>query len=141
YEFSYEYLEHFKNTIEYCKENNIDVFVYMTPLYSELFDAINSANYYEEFEKFKKEIVKITDFIDFTGHTSITTNKNNYWDASHLKVEKTEEIMKNILNFDSTISQEKIAVKVTKENIDEHLQNLRKQIQDYDLNKTSLENK
>lgn len=141
YEFSYEYLEHFKNTIEYCKKNNIEVFVYMTPLYSELFDAINSANYYDEFEKFKKEIVKITDFIDFTGHTSITTNKNNYWDASHLKVEKTEEIMKNILNFDSTISQEKIAVKVTKENIDEHLENLRKQIQDYDLNKTSLENK
>ena len=49
--------------------------------------------------------------------------------------------MKNILNFDSTISQEKIAVKVTKENIDEHLENLRKQIQDYDLNKTSLGNK
>lgn len=130
YEFSYEYLENFRNTIEFCKENNIKVFVYIPSMYSDLFDAINQGNYFKEFEKFKKEIANITDYIDFTGHNKLTTNKNNYWDGSHLKVEKTEEIMKNIFNYDLLEADEKIGIRVTKENIDEHLKNLRKQIKE-----------
>lgn len=98
YKFSYEYLEYFKDTIKFCKENNIKVFVYIAPMYAKHFDAINSAEYFDEFELFKKELIKITDYIDFTGHNTISENKNNYWDSSHLRVEMTEQIMAKIFN-------------------------------------------
>lgn len=135
YEFSYEYLDYFKNTLQYCKNNNIEVLVYIPPMYSEHFDAINSAGYFDEFELFKKELVKITDFIDFTGHNTISENKNNYWDSSHLRVEMTKQIMARIFNDKSIDIPQNFGILVTKENIDEHLSNLRKQIKEYDLNK------
>ncbi len=135
YEFSYEYLGYFKNTIQYCKDNNIEVLVYIPPMYSKHFDAINSAGYFDEFELFKKELVKITDFVDFTGHNTISTNKNNYWDSSHLRVELTEQIMARIFNDKSAEVTQDFGVLVTKENINEHLENLRKQIGEYDLSK------
>ena len=135
YTFSYKYLEYFKDTIEFCRKNNIEVFVYIPPMFSEHFDAINAGGYFDEFELFKKELVKITDFIDFTGHNTIATNKNNYWDSSHLRVETTEVLMAKIFNDKSVEVPSDFGVLVTKDNIDEHLENLRKQIKEYDLNK------
>ena len=135
YKFSYEYLEYFKDIIEFCNKNNIKVFVYIPPMFSEHFDAINAGGYFDEFELFKKELVKITDFIDFTGHNTISKNKNNYWDSSHLRVETTEVIMAKIFNDKSVEVPEDFGVLVTKDNINEHLENLRKQIEEYDLNK------
>ena len=136
YEFSNEYLEDFKETLLYCKENDIKVWVYIPPMYSEHYDAINSAGYFDEFELFKKELSKITEFMDFTGHNEITKNKNNYWDSSHLRKEMTETIMAKIFN-DKTMNVPKdFGVLVTKQNIEEHLQNLREQIEFYDLNKS-----
>lgn len=135
YEFSYEYLNYFKEIIEFCKKNNIKFFVYIPPMYSEHFDAINTGEYFDEFELFKKELVKITEYIDFTGHNSISTNKNNYWDSSHLRVETTEIVMAKIFNDKSIEVPEDFGVLVTKENIDAHLENLRKQIKEYDLEK------
>ena len=93
------------------------------------------SEHFDEFELFKKELVKITDFIDFTGHNTIATNKNNYWDSSHLRVETTEVVMAKIFNDKSVEVPEDFGVLVTKDNIDEHLENLRKQIKEYDLNK------
>lgn len=135
YKFSYEYLEYFKNTIEYCKKNNIKAFVYIPPMYSEHFDAINSAGYFDEFELFKKEIVKITDFIDFTGHNIISENKNNYWDSSHLRVEMTNQVMARVFNDKEINIPKDFGILVTKENIDVHLQNLRNQLRECDLTK------
>ena len=135
YKFSYEYLEYFKDTIKFCKENNIKVFVYIPPMYAKHFDAINSAEYFDEFELFKKELIKITDYIDFTGHNTISENKNNYWDSSHLRVEMTEQIMAKIFNDKAVAVPQDFGVLVTKENINEHLENLRKQIKEYDLSK------
>ena len=135
YNFSYEYLNYFKETIDFCKKNNIKVFVYIPPMYSEHFDALNSAGYFDEFELFKKELVKITSFIDFTGHNTISTNKNNYWDSSHLRVELTNQIMAKIFNDTSIDIPSDFGIFVTRDNIDNHLLDLRKQIQYYDLKK------
>lgn len=139
YKFSYEYLEYFKNTIEFCRKNDIKIFVYIPPMYSEHFDALNSASYFDEFELFKKELVKITDFIDFTGHNTISTNKYNYWDSSHLRVEMTETVMAKIFNDKSVDIPKDFGILVTKDNIDEHLENLRKQIVEYDLSKLGID--
>ncbi|RAZ24215.1 hypothetical protein [Campylobacter hyointestinalis] len=136
YKFSYDYLEYFKNIIQFCQNNNIKVFVYIPPMFSDHFDALFSANLYDEFELFKKELAKITNFVDFTGHNIISENKNNYWDSSHLKTELTEVIMARIFDNKSVEVPKDFGVYVTKRNIEQHLDNLRKQIKHYDLNKT-----
>lgn len=136
YKFSYDYLEYFKNIIQFCQNNNIKVFVYIPPMFSDHFDALFSANLYDEFELFKKELAKITNFVDFTGHNIISENKNNYWDSSHLKTELTEVIMARIFDNKSVEAPKDFGVYVTKRNIEQHLDNLRKQIKHYDLNKT-----
>lgn len=135
YKFSYKYLEYFKDTLDYCKKNDIKVFVYIPPMYSQHFDAINKAGYFDEFELFKKELVKLTNYIDFTGHNSITENKNNYWDSSHLRVEVTKQIMEKLFNDKTVDTTNNFGTLVTKENINHHLENLRTQIKDYDLKK------
>lgn len=136
YKFSYKYLKYFKKTIDYCRNNNIKVLVYIPPMYSDHFDALSSVEYYDEFELFKKELVQITNYIDFTGHNTITTNKNNYWDSSHLRTELTEIVMAKLFNDVSKEIPSNFGVMVSKENISTHLLNLRKQIKPYDLNQT-----
>jgi len=81
---------------------------------------------------------KITNYIDFTGHNSITTNKDNYWDSSHLRVEVTKPLMARVFN-DQAHAPKDFGVLVTKENIETHLKNLRNQIESFDLNKTLKE--
>ena len=136
YTFSYEYLKYFKKTIDYCRNNNIKVLVYIPPMYSDHFDALSSAEYYDEFELFKKELVKVVDYVDFTGHNTITNNKNNYWDSSHLRKELTEVVMAKLFNAKSKKTPLDFGVAVNKDNIDEHLENLKAQIKSYDLDKT-----
>ncbi len=136
YNFSYDYLEYFQKIIIFCRKNNIKVWVYIPPTYSDFFNALQPAGYFDEFELFKNELVKITDFIDFTGNNTINKDKNNYWDGAHLKQELTEVLMSKVFNDKSAKVPKDFGVLVTKDNIDEHLSNLRGQIDSYDLNKT-----
>ena len=79
----------FKKIVNYCHENDINIYVYIPPIYVEHFYAIKEAGLKRAFETFKRELADITDFTDFTGVNSITTNKDNYWDSSHLRKEHT----------------------------------------------------
>ena len=63
---------------------------------------------------------------DFQSAIEITTNLNNYKDFTHYH--------QNINNWMIEQIKENNYL-VTKDNIDEHLENLRKQIKEYDLNK------
>lgn len=135
YKFSYQYLESFQEIITYCRKNNIKVWVYIPPMHSDFFNALKPAGYFDEFELFKTELVRITDFIDFTGKNTINIDQQNYWDGVHLREELTEVLMSKVFNDRSGKVPNDFGVLVTKENIVEHLFNIRKQMDTYDLNK------
>jgi hypothetical protein len=139
YKFSYQLLNEFKYILKFCEEKNIKVFVYIPPVHSDHFDAIAKAGYFNEFELFKRELVKVTDYIDFTGHNTLSTNKENYWDATHLRKELTETIMTAVLDRSDAEASNDFGKLVTKNNIETHLLTLRGQIQDYDLDKVLSE--
>lgn len=128
YKFSKKYLEYFKKTLAYCHKNNIKVWVYIPPMYNKHFNMLGSHGYWNEFTTFQRELVKTTNYIDFTGNNQFTQNKNHYWDSSHLRVELTDIIMKNIFQNNSLPSSKKISVLVTKDNIDSHLKFLEKSL-------------
>lgn len=84
-------------------------------------------------------IVKNTDakVWSFYGINTITLNENNFDENGwHFKPKISDLIFAKIFNDKSVNVPDDFGVLVTKQNIDEHLQNLRKQIKNYDLNKT-----
>jgi hypothetical protein len=128
YRFSYKYLDYFRKIVDYCKDNNITVHVYIPPIYSKHFDALYIADYFDEFELFKKEIAQITNYTDFTGHNIITDNKNNFWDSSHIRKKFTQMIMAKIFNDKRIEVPKNFGLFVTKNNLNHHLKKLRKEL-------------
>lgn len=136
YRLSLEYMQYIKEIVNYCKVNNIRLWVYIPPMYRDHFDALNAYGIYDEFEAFKRELVKVVNYIDFTGHNSVTDDKNYFWDGSHLRREFSGLVMAKVLDDESVEIPNDFGVMVTSENIETHLKNLREGLQPYDLNKT-----
>jgi hypothetical protein len=135
YEYSDGFMKLVKEIVEYCKINNINLYVYISPFYVEHFYAIKEAGLLDEFEHFKRELVKITDYLDFTGANSITTDKNNYWDSSHLRIEKTKIVMAKLFRDPDFKGYKDFGVFVTPKNIETHLKRQRRQYKKIDLDK------
>lgn len=133
YEYSSEYMQMFKKVVKYCRENEINLYVYIPPIYFKHFYAIREAGLKKEFEKFKKELVKITDFIDFTGINSVTINKNNFLDSSHLEKELTGAVMDKLFKPTNSTIYLDFGTMVTKENIEEHLKDQHNQYRKINL--------
>ena len=120
-----------KEIVDLCKENNINLIVFTTPHNKNMMDTFIVEDYLE----FLKMISKYTKFYDFTGYNSITIENINYYESSHYRQNVGELIAAKIFNDKSIEVPQDFGVLVTKENIDEHLENLRKQIKEYDLEK------
>lgn len=97
YTYSQKYMDQFKKIVTYCKENNIHLYVYISPLYKDFLINMAKSGIYDEFEYFKEELSKVTDFIDFTQDNEIIDNINNFWDPLHLRTEITPMIMDDVL--------------------------------------------
>ncbi|UPT76823.1 hypothetical protein MN086_07120 [Sulfurovum sp. XGS-02] len=133
YEYSHEYMRMFKKIVDYCHKNDIKIYVYIPPMYAEHFYALKEAGLKQAFETFKRELAEITDFTDFTGVNSITTNKDNYWDSSHLRKEHTELVISKLLYPEDSVEHQDFGVQVTKENIEAHLKQQNDQYKYIDL--------
>jgi len=133
YEFSYDDLNLFKKIVEYCHVNDINLYVYIPPMYKEHFDAIRESGLKDEFETFKRELAKNIDFIDFTGVNKITKNPNNFWDSTHLRIENTATIMNRVIHHTNMKSNKDLGVMVNKNNIQKHLKK-----QDHEYQKINL---
>ncbi len=135
YEYSDDFMALVKKIVEYCKINDINLYVYISPIYVEHFHAIKESGLLDEFERFKRDLVKITDYLDFTGANSITNNKNNYWDSSHLRVDKTEIVMAKLFQDPNFKEYKDFGVFVTADSIEAHLKKQRDQYKKINLDK------
>jgi len=135
YEYSSKYMQQFKRIVDYCNNNSIKLYVYIPPMYSKHFYAIKESGLKDEFEQFKKDLAKITDYIDFTGVNSITNNRNNYWDSSHLRKEHTELIMAKLFRSQNTYKHEDFGILITEDNVEDHLKSQSHQYKKINLKK------
>ncbi len=133
YVYAPEYMEMFKQVIDYCKKHDINIYVYIPPMYIEHFNALKEAGLQDEFEYFKRELVKVTEFIDFSGLNTITTDKTKFWDSSHLKKKYTELIMQKVLNNHNKQKHKDFGVNVAPYSIEEHLKRQSTQYKYIDL--------
>ncbi len=115
--------------IEIAKKNNQNMIIFITPHNQNMLDDFNVNDYL----KFLKNLAEVTEFYDFSSFNSITMNNCNYYESSHYRSGVGELIAGRIFNDKSIEVPEDFGVLVTKENINQHLQNLQRQIRDYNL--------
>ena len=133
YVFSSDEITSLKKIITHCKKQNIQIYAYIPPLYVDHFNAFSTSQLWDKFELFERNVAKITSFIDFNGHNTITIDQNNFQSSHHLKREKTELVMARLFSGGEGFYPKGFGVLVSEGNIKNHLEDLKKQIQPFDL--------
>jgi len=126
-------LSYFKKIVELCRSRGITLKVFISPVYEAQFDLIYAMGLGETYEHWKSEVAKLISFYDFTGRNSITTDKELWWDTSHLKKEGGRLIFALLFDDKKTDVPGDFGVYVSSENAQEHINFLHKQIEQKDL--------
>lgn len=126
-----DFVTKLKKINKIADENNINLILFVTPHHHKMMDSFEIESYLD----FIKTISEQNCFYNFSGYNTVTKNDYNYYEDSHYLEYVGELVAAKIFNDKSVEVPEDFGVLVTKDNIDEHLENLRKQIKEYDLNK------
>jgi hypothetical protein len=116
-------VESVKELVALCRQREISLILFITP-HSEFFmDRFIPKDYLTCLT----ELSYITSFWDFSGYNSVTTHRNNYWDASHYKSSVSRMIAARIFNDTGVSVPEDFGAWVTKDNISDRLKTLREE--------------
>lgn len=110
-----ETLEEIQNIVDLCKQNKIELTVFVNPMYYVTYEASLSVNYYD----FLIGLANITEYYNFSGYNEITIDSANWIDNSHFSAE-VSDMMKEVFCYNqyySLLYDEGFGVKVTKDNI------------------------
>ena len=128
YQFSQDYWNDFREIVQLCRENNIELTVFISPSHATQWESIYATERWDVFEQWKEELVKIVPVWDFSGYNSITTEEiakymENYVDNSHYTPEIGDLILQRILNKPNKVPGD-FGVLLTSENIEQHLEKI-----------------
>ena len=104
-----------------CDSNGIELIVFVNPINAVTYRDTNM----QEFNEFKYQLAQVTDYYDFSGLNDITTNNYYYYETSHYRPLVGDMIINRLFNNGNA----DFGVYVTKDNVEEHLQKLDKQLQ------------
>jgi hypothetical protein len=121
-------LFYLRSMIELCRSKNITLKIFISPIYEAQFDLIYAMGLGETYERWKYEMAQLTDYFDFTGRNSITTNKDYWWDTSHINRKGGRFIFGCLFNDKSLEIPHDFGTYVSKQNVDNHVKALRKQV-------------
>lgn len=114
--------------VNLCYEKNIDLHIYISPIYIETLQLIKELNLWETYKYFKTNLVNISSFKDFNENFNITSNKENFWDNSHVREEVGDLMMNSIF-----IASNNYGKLITDDNILDHLNNIEETIKAFDI--------
>ena len=132
YEFSEEYLNDFKNIVEICNKNNIELKVFISPSHATQWETIYIAEKWDTFERWKREVVKVIPLWDFSGYNSVTSEEikedmDNYRDSSHYTKSIGDLIINRIFSYQQEQVPKDFGILLTPQNIELHLAEIRSQ--------------
>lgn len=150
YEDNTSSFEPYRDILELAYKNNIKMTLFISPIHSRLLEVLNKACGYDKFETWKRELVMINEKIakkygrvaiviwDFSGYNNFTTEElptmndtkkqmQYYYESSHYKPELGDIILDRMFdgNFSCGQNYPDFGVKLTSQNIEAHLANLR----------------
>lgn len=135
----YEYNNEYINILKTIKNENSNskFIIYTSAVTSDLLvSIIKNGKRWEDYKRWLHELVEVFGEVHhFMTINTITKNLENYPDDDHAYPSVLKLLANKLANVENRNIPEDFGVLVTKENIDEHLENLRKQIKEYDLEK------
>lgn len=112
-----EAIEEIREFIKICHENEINLTIFTYPMYYKNFLQYNQ----DKINHFKKELSKITDFYDFYTINDMALNELKWFNNNHFTPSVGDKMLDIIL---------KDQFKVTSENIDQHIDQSKIQLND-----------
>jgi len=119
-----ETIKSIKEIVKLSKKYNFNLVFFINPIHKTTYLDTN----FNDFQNFKKRLAQVSDYYDFSGLNKITTNNYYFYETSHYR-DITGELIKNRL-FTSSYRDD-FGVYVSKENIDTHIENLKKSYQTF----------
>ena len=153
-------LKAFEDIVIHCLENNIKLYLFISPIHVQNLEAMRIAGHFPTFEQWKKDLVNVVEkansnvkssqkveLWDMTGYNTITMetipNSNQksplkwYIDSAHYRPEVGNLIIDLVINgksVEKTNIPEDFGVVINKDNIDQHLKKIRLDQQSYHQN-------
>ncbi len=132
---------------ELCKENNIELKVFVPPVHAIHLDAYDM--YWEHYAQWEKELASIVPFTDFARYNAFTMTdpdlpleeNPHFWDSAHIKVFVGDMVLDCLYGIPNGNTPENFAVQVTAENVEEHLAETKQQHAEWASQNTQLKNK
>lgn len=106
---------------QFADENGIETIFFINPLHHVTYRNINL----NDFNELKRRLALISGYYDFSGINSVTTNNYYYYETSHFRPVVGDMMLKRIFETKKDAKTD-FGVWVTKDNIENHLQNLQK---------------
>ena len=130
YKLSEDRFNAFKKIVEFCRQHNIELIVFISPSHATQWEALKVTDRWDSFEQWKRKMVQLTPVWDFSGYNSITTEPikdvmNNYVDNSHYTPKIGNLVLNRILSHNVEQVPQDFGVLMTPENIEKHLANIR----------------
>ncbi len=122
-----ETLEEIKEIVNFCKENYINLTIFVNPHHHKTYINSNLTQFFY----FKKELAKITDYYDFSGLNSITTDNFYFYETSHYRTIVGDMMLKVMFGHPNIYVPTDFGFKVTKDNVDFHIERQKKEVLNY----------
>lgn len=158
FSYSQERLELFRQLVEDCKKNNIELHILINPSHAREMEVIRILGLFPQFEQWKRDLVSILDksntahtntpaftLWDFSGYNQATTEaippKNSpvrmkwYWEASHYRKELGYIVLDKVFGRASNVPAPltDFGTTLTPNNLEPHLAKIRSQQKQYML--------
>jgi hypothetical protein len=118
-----EVMEDLREIVRLAEAHQVRLVLFIHPLHKNIF--LDSG---ADFERFKRALSNLSGFYDFSGLNSITTDNFNYYETSHYRRHVGDLVIARIFDDRAIKVPEDFGQWVTAENIDLHLESLRRQL-------------
>lgn len=137
--------------VRYCYSNNIELFIFISPIHARLLEVFHETGIWNEFEQWKIDLLSTTlkeaeishkqpfPIWDFAIYNTINTQKPDndasqwFYESSHYKPIYGDKILSYLLKTKDQVSTPilNIGIKIEKNNVTSHLENEAKKRQRY----------
>jgi len=131
---NYEYFPQYKKVMTNVRDTHPEAekIVYTTPISTELFKAVVYTDLLDEYELWLRDLVDVYGGVwNFMYPNEVTNDITNYYDGHHFYPEVGDLIAARIEQGNSADVPKDFGVYVTPENVDEHMESVKKLVADF----------
>jgi len=131
---NYEYFPQYKKVMTNVRDTHPEAekIVYTTPISTELFKAVVYTDLLDEYELWLRDLVDVYGGVwNFMYPNEVTNDITNYYDGHHFYPEVGDLIAARIEQGNSADVPKDFGVYVTPENVDEHIESVKKLVADF----------